>query len=403
MTTASPHEPRRPPWPVRLATLAFAHTTIDVYGTFLAAILVVVMAPKLALSDSAAAGILSLSVAVQSLGQPLFAYLSDRRGGRFLVILSPAVAALSAGSFLAAPSVGTFLLLVIAQAAALAAFHPEGAALAASLAERHAASSTAIFMAAGPLGQTLGPLLITWAAAQPSPPAWLPLWGVAVSALLWFAFPAHAVRHRGLRQRGDLRRALRGQGTPLTLLTLISASRYFVITGLQFGLPLLLLERLPRADALRHTGWWLSIVLAGITLGGLVGSATTRRGRRRRVTFLSFALAAPLLAALPHLEGGAALLTLGAAGLALGWTSPLVVIMGQLAVPRAAAMASALMLGVSWSLGGPIAPLAFAQVRALTSTPWAVTSLAVASAIAALAALFLPAELEDEKAPAPDS
>lgn len=379
----------------RLAVLGLSHFTVDAYGGFLAAILVTVLAPRLGLSDAGAARLLTLNVAVLSLGQPLFGYLSDRLGGRWMVILAPAAAGLAAGSFLAAPSLPVLLALVVIQALAIAAFHPEGVAMAGAL-HRGAASSaaaTAVFMAAGPVGQTAGPLVVTWAAARPAPPAWLAYGGVAVSLLLAIVFPAGAVVRQRLDRSGGLRQALSGHVRPLSLLVAVSAIRYLVMIGLTFAVPVLLAERLSRELAVARTGVALSLFLGAGAAGGIVGSALLRRGgSRRRAMAVTFALAAPAVAALPHVTGAAAMAVLATAGLALGWTAPIVVVMGQRVTPQMAATASALMLGVSWALGGPVAPVLFQAVRQAASTAGAFVFLGAMSALAAATALALPPE-----------
>jgi hypothetical protein len=129
-------------------------------------------------------------------------------------------------------------------------------------------------------------------------------------------------------------------------------------------------------------------------VGGIVGSILGRQASPRWANSLSFAIGAGLLLALPVVGAQAAVAVLIGCGLCLGWTSPMVVALGQRLVPGAAAVASALLLGVSWFLGGPLAPILFETVHGARGTAWAVSLLAGASLLAALFALGLRPEAE---------
>jgi hypothetical protein len=83
-------------------------------------------------------------------------------------------------------------------------------------------------------------------------------------------------------------------------------------------------------------------------------------------------------------------LPLTAAGLALGWTNPVIIAMGQRVAPAATASVSALLLGGAWTVGGPIAPKLFEIVRGVFSATAAVHWLAGAAFLAGLVSLLLP-------------
>lgn len=384
----------------RLASLALAHFTVDGCGSFLAPIVALVLAPRLGLDDSGAALLLSLHVGVLSLGQPLFGYLSDRLGGRWLVLLSPAIAGAAAGYFLRAQSLPVLLLVIVLNAAAIAAFHPEGVALAGRLEKRGSSLATAVFMAAGPIGATLGPLLVTALATRDLDGGMWPLaWGIGVSTFLLITL-GRGRRHARPRLSSDHRLwdTLKGHGAALSGLVTISAVRYFVVTSLSFLLPLLAAEQLATTSgtgsAIGRGGLWLSLLTGSGALGGILGSALLRGGSKRRASSLSFAAAGLILMLLPHLEGLAMVPALIGLGLALSWTTPMVMTMGQRIVPQAAALASSMMLGLSWSIGGPIAPIASGALRSSTSTTTALTLLAVLTLLPAVLAARLPARVD---------
>lgn len=388
---AAAEKPAPALWRLRLAVLSASHTTIDAYGAFLAPIVALVLAPRFGLTDAGAANLLSLYVFLLSLGQVFFGYLSDHLGGRKLTIAAPAIAGLTAGSFLLAPSLPLLLVMIVACALAIAAYHPEAVALSGALGGPRRAASTAVFMAAGPVGLSLGPFAITWAAERPEPPLWLPVIGLAVALLLWWAVPSGLIGRRSssaYREEGVLG-VLRRQAKPLSLLGSISALRYLVMTGLSFGIPLLLADRIGEEQALATAGWWLSLLLGSSAVGGILGASLTG-GRERSANVASLLLAGALLVAVPLTPVAWGWLPLTAAGLALGWTNPVVIAMGQRVAPAATASVSALLLGGAWTVGGPIAPKLFEVVRDVFSATAAVHWLAGAAFLAGLVSLLLP-------------
>lgn len=397
MTSPAAPESERPPvsaWPARLGVLSVSHVIIDAYGAFLAPIVALVLAPRFGLTDAGAANLLSLYVGVLSLGQIFFGYASDRLGGRWMTLLAPAVTGLTAGSFLLAPSLPLLLAMILGAAVGVAAYHPEAVALSGELGGSRRATSTAVFLAAGPVGLTFGPVIVTWAARQSEPPLWLPLAGVAASGLLLLALPrglTHVVAPGDSSDPEDpgILGALRRAARPLSLLASISALRYCAVTGLNFGIPLVLVERMSRQEALEASGWWLALFLGASALGGILGSSLTGR-RPRAANVVSFGVAAPLVVLVPLLPTAWGWLPLTGAGLALGWTNPLIVALGHKTAPRATASVSALLLGGAWSVGGPVAPKLFEVLRGAFSSTAAVWTLAGLALGAGLLALRLP-------------
>lgn len=378
----------------RLGVLSVSHTVMDAYGAFLAPIVALVLAPRLGLTDAGAANLLSLYVGVLSLGQVFFGYASDRLGGRWMTLLAPAVTGLTAGSFLLAPSLPLLIAMILGAALAIAAYHPEAVALSGALGGDKRATATAVFLAAGPVGLSAGPVIVTWAARQPEPPLWLPWIGVAVSGVLLLALPpglTHVSKSSDSAKSEDpgILGALRRAARPLSLLASISALRYCVVTGLNFGIPLVLLDRMSRSDALATSGWWLALFLGASALGGILGSSLTGR-HARWANVISFGVAVPLVALIPLTPTAWGWLPLSGAGLALGWTNPLIVALGHKVAPRATASVSALLLGGAWTLGGPVAPKLFEGLREAFSSTAAVWTLAGLALVAGLIAMRLP-------------
>lgn len=373
----------------RLTTLSLSHTVIDSYATFLAPIVPLVIVPRFQLSEASGALLLSLGVAVASFGQPLWGYFSDRVGGRWLVILAPAICALCAGQFLLASSLSILVVMIVMNALAIGAFHPEGAATAGALGQSGSSLSTAMFIAAGPVGISLGPIIITWAAARNDYPWWVIMPGLIATVALFIALPSGAIHRHRLSARTSFRKAMKGRWVRMIMLIIVSSSRAFVAIGLSLAIPVLLKQRLDFDQALSMTGWWMSLFFGSSALGGIICSLIIRPRFERMANILSFSLAAPLLIVLPHVSSSMTLVVLAMGGVCLGSTNPIIVAMGQRIAPGTAAVASAMMLGFSWGTGGSIAPLFFEFVRSSSTTEWAMSAVGSVTIIAAIASMFI--------------
>lgn len=119
----------------KAAYLALGHFVIDLYPAFLPPLLPLLIGKfHLSLtSASVLALVLSFST---SLTQPLFGYLSDKRGGRHMMMLGTIAGGISMSLIGLASSYSLIVLLLITGGLGIAAYHPEAAALTVSLGGR---------------------------------------------------------------------------------------------------------------------------------------------------------------------------------------------------------------------------------------------------------------------------
>ena len=144
-----------------MATLSGGHFAVDFASGAVPALL-----PFLALEfdlSYTATAVLMLAVLVSSsLVQPLFGLWSDRRGALWLL---PGGVALAARRHRARRSsrrrYGLVLVLVFLAGIGIAAYHPEGAKLAAYASGRKRASGMSYFNIGGNTGYALGPIVVT--------------------------------------------------------------------------------------------------------------------------------------------------------------------------------------------------------------------------------------------------
>jgi len=201
----------------------------------------------------------------------------------------------------------------------------------------------------GELAYALGPLYIA-ALVQWRGLSWTLLAGlpgiVAVlifAALIWrwpTARPARA---------GTIRSALVAQRRMLILLWIYVMVRSIISISFITFLPLLLRER------------GLSLVMGGTAVfmfggigaaGGFTGGILAEWLGRRAVLVLSLLLSAPLMALYLLTPVGWGLILLPVAGVLLYTSAPVTVTMAQEGLPQHASLASSIVMGLAWGIGG---------------------------------------------------
>ncbi len=300
------------------------------------------------------AGILGgLLVFSSSVMQPVYGVISDRLRRPLFAALGPLVAAIFISALGLAPAYWALLLLVCLGGAGIAAFHPEGSAMAAANLEGGRGRMMAIFISAGTLGFGLGPTYFstvvsllgldrTWLAAIP---------GIAAALWLASALPRTS-RPSGAPPGMGQWRALASVWRPLAILYALVFLRSVVqITYAQL-LPLYLYRE--RGYPVKTASYTLTAYLLFGALGGFVGGHLADRLGGRRVILLSMAGATPLLALFFLADGALAIAGLLLGGLILLFTIPVNVVMAQELVPSQAGTVSALMMGFAWGVAGLI-------------------------------------------------
>jgi FSR family fosmidomycin resistance protein-like MFS transporter len=313
------------------------------------------------------------------------------------VAFGPVVAALFLSGIGLAPSYGALVALLMIGGIGVAAFHPQGAVLAAeNAASRSVAMS--IFITGGTLGFSLGPLFAVWVAGRFGiDKTWiaaLPGLVVALVFLAWFARRPAGRRDRGPRPAlAELRPVLR----PLALLYGAVVFRSAVSYGFLTFLPLHLHAR---GYSLSAGGAMVAAYAALGAMGGFLGGWLAGRWGGRRVVVTSFLLAAPLYFGFVVLPGAIGLVSLVCGSFALQSSLPVNVVLGQELSPRHASTISSLLMGAAWGVGalliGPIGALADAR-----GIPFALGCLAATLVLGFLCAALLPIGTAEPTAASP--
>lgn len=153
-----------------LYTLLLSHTLIDIYPIFFTS-LMLVLRERLTLSEWQVAAVFMASPIFSGLGQPVFAWLTDKYDSRLAGPGGVALGALCIGSIGFAQNFWQLLALQIVGVIGTGMFHPVGTAVAGQAGTRVVSSkgprsngravAIGLFIAAGMVGQSVGPIIAT--------------------------------------------------------------------------------------------------------------------------------------------------------------------------------------------------------------------------------------------------
>lgn len=380
-----------------LVALALGHFIIDLNANLLP-VMLPFLRDSLGLSYGQTGLIMAFYSTTSSLAQPIFGYLSDRIGGRKLLVLPVVWMVVFMGAAGSAPTYASLIALVTLAGVGSAAFHPQGAANARRAASgRSAATAVSVFSLGGIAGYSLGPMAgaATFTA--------LGLRGTAafVPVGLLFALVI-ALSLSGFGQPGQARprRSSAVARPPVAALTLVSLLFVVVTRGwVEYGAVAYTPLRFP--GELVRSSQLLFVFLFGEAVGTFAGAVAADRVGRRRVVVATCLLLAPAMHLYNSLDGPALFAAAALAGLLLGSSVPVTIVMAQELLPRNVGMASGLMMGFAFGLAG----LGVALNGVIADHYGLATSLALLAALpiagATLAATF-PASVEGQSRRAPD-
>jgi FSR family fosmidomycin resistance protein-like MFS transporter len=328
--------------------MALGHFTNDLYAGFIAPILPVLIG-RFGLSMALAGFLVTSRQLSGSLAQPLYGFLGDRLGRRWMLGLGPLFTISVVGLVGIAPNYLALIPLMILIGVGSGAFHPQGAVLAGKASASRSGLGMGIFISGGNLGVALAPWIIVpivlgWG-LRATLLAALPGFLVGVFLLLSerHIFPSSVA---GLRS-GRLHFA--GHGFALVLLTVIASSRTVVITGMASFLPVLMQER---GFTLMGAGGVLSMFLLSGALASMAGGYLGDRTNPRLVIGATILMAVPFLQVALRVQGMVMMLTLSVGAILLEASASLNTVMAQRLAPASAGTASSLTMGVAYGIGG---------------------------------------------------
>ncbi|WP_458700249.1 MFS transporter [Sulfurospirillum sp. 1307] len=274
----------------KVFTISFAHFAHDIYSSFLAPLLPLLI-EKLGMSLSSAA-LLDIARRVPSLLNPLFGLIAEKTGVKYFVILTPFITALSMSLVgLTTSYIVLFILLFVAGISA-ALFHVPSPTMIKESSGDKTGTGMSFFMVGGELARTLGPLIAT---------AGVSLWGLeGIYKLLPLGLIASLILYVKLKDYETTRPPRKPKEKGDTKKLLKKFTPFFIVLGsfilFQSGLKSALTLYLPvylvnHGESLWYAGISLSILQGFGVLGTLVsGNISDKIGRKNTLLISSIGL-----------------------------------------------------------------------------------------------------------------
>jgi FSR family fosmidomycin resistance protein-like MFS transporter len=335
----------------KVVLLSLGHLVVDLYPSFLAALLPLLI-NRLGLSLALASLLASILMFSASLSQPLFGILSDRIGGKKLLFWGPIMAGAGMSFIGLLPSYALLLPFLVFGGLGAACFHPQAAALAGYFSGPRKGLGVSLFMLGGNVGYSLGPMVILaivlGLGLKRSYVALLPA-AIFVPLLVRFlpksALPLPANRMEGPAEKGFRLRDL----APFSLLWLVVWLRSTAILSLGTFLPTL---QTMRGLSLAAGGTSFTVFMICGAMGGFVGGSVSDRVGRKNMVVLSFLLVIPAFYAFIHAPARWTFFSLAPLGFFFFLGEAPCIVMAQETVPGRGGTMSALIMGFAWGMAG---------------------------------------------------
>ena len=276
-------------------TVAIAHLVHDVYSSFVAPLLPLLI-EKLNFSYSMA-GLLMVFQRIPSFLNPVIGMIADKMPVRYLLIISPALTATSMSLLGAAPSYTVIAVLLLVMGLSAGMFHVPGPVMIKHVSGNRIGKGMSYFMLGGELARTLGPLFVLSAVS---------LWGLeGTYKLIPVGLGASVIlflKFRKIKISDEIRAAQKKSEASFNetfkkfLPLFISISGFYLFTSI---LKSAFTTFLPTYITSEGSGIWAGgIALSVLQLTGaagamISGTISDKLGRRR--TLLIMAIASPLL------------------------------------------------------------------------------------------------------------
>jgi FSR family fosmidomycin resistance protein-like MFS transporter len=326
-------------------TIIGAHAVHDMYTAFLAPLLpLFITGFSLTVTE---AGALSLFMLLPAMIQPVIGRIADRKNLRPLVIVAPLVAAVSMSCLGLAPSYMPLALLLTVAGLNSAGLHAVAPAMAGRLSGEHLGRGMGLWMMAGELGRTIGPLVIVGAVSLFTLHGtfWLIPLGVVASAMLLLRLRSVSDSPPMLHEVIPWGLVLRRMAPVMIPVAGIMLVRGLMQAAVTSYLPTFLTRE---GESLLLAGASLSLLeaagVAGAVLGGVLSDSL---GRRRVLT--ASALATPVFLLLYlRTSGWVRFPLLVLLGLSLLSIAPVVMAVVQESYPEFRAMANGVYMAMSF-------------------------------------------------------
>ncbi len=254
---------------INVSIIAFSHFAHDVYTSFLAPLLPLLI-KRFSLNYVQAAW-LNVIRGLPTLLNPFIGAMVDRKGGKLIVILAPTIAAISMSLVGIAPSYGILGILLFVAGVNSTFYHVPSPVMVKKISGQHyAGTGMGLFMVGGETARFLGPLVVMGAVS---------LWGLeGIWRLIPFGVLASILLFFRLK-RISLYDQIQQQDTGLTPVKVVLAKVYKFFIVMFFYLVFRALVKtsltyfLPTFLHLRGASLWLSgAALSILEVAGIIGT-----------------------------------------------------------------------------------------------------------------------------------
>ena len=328
----------------RVVGLAVCHLVNDVYSSFLAPLLPLLI-EKLSMSLTQA-GFLSTVMQIPSLFNPYIGALADRISVRYFIVAAPLLTAVPMSLIGLAPNYAILLLLLFLTGISVSIFHVPAPVMISRLSGARVGRGMSFYMTGGELARAVGPLTIIGVVSLLGLEGSYPvmIFGIMASVWLFLTFRDVPVTQTG-KKRPSIKGAWQEARHVLIPLIGILFARGFMHASLATFLPTFVEN---------ETGnlWLAGIALtlfqsAGVT-GVLTSGSLSDSLGRRRILFFSL-LAAPVsLLLFIVLDDWLRFIALVLTGFSLLSTTPVMLAMVQEHAPENPAGANGLFMMISF-------------------------------------------------------
>ena len=339
---------------LQVILLAMGHFFNDFYCNFLP-ILLPILIPKLGLSLTLSGALVMVMSLSANVLQPVFGYFMDKYNfNKIMPLIIPFGAVFICLTNWASNFI-VLAALIGLSGLAVSTFHPTGAGLVSKVApDGKISTCISIFVAGGSFGFALAPIVLVYFMQMYSLD-YLPILIIPAIILGVLMYSSGLSKARFVNEQVaknmhfNLAQIL--QNKPLMLLNISMGLRAWLFTALVTFLPLWAIEK--GCDN-TLSGWILTIYLCGSVIGGLIGGALNDKIGYKKVIlwaliftliptmYFLFAQQIDILMYIALFVGG---------GLVMA-ANPGAIVWGQDLLPDNPGMASGMMLGLSFGLGG---------------------------------------------------
>jgi FSR family fosmidomycin resistance protein-like MFS transporter len=344
---------------LRILVLSLGHMVNDCYSNVIPPLLPLLQ-QTYGLTYALSGFIMTVFTITSSVIQPVFGYIADRHGKRWLIAFSVLwisffMSMVGVVSYLGLDNNSAYIVILVMVGLAgfgSSAYHPQASSMVPRISGDHKGVGMSIFSAGGNLGYAIMPLL-----AVPV----VQMWGLGgtvvlfvpglIAAALLQRYAPEAPQSKVKPNIRELWADIRAVGKPLSIITGIVCTRAWLFFGLITFLPLYLTSP-AQGESPETASLHLFIILLFGAIGTLLGGWASDRYGRKFVIALSLIVTGPLLLLALSTEGAVSLAFMALAGLALLASFSPAVLFAQGLIPRNQGMASGIILGFAIGIGG---------------------------------------------------